>query len=308
MGHLTDAAASCLRDSGDRTWADGEVVMTETFQITREQAAAYEELFVPALFAQWAPMLVDLAGIRDGDRVLDVACGTGIAARTAAERVGRAGSVVGLDLNPAMLEVAARIRPDIEWREGDAAELPFGDESFDAVLCQSAVFFFPDVDRAFSEMTRVLRRGGVAAIQTYAALPEQPGFQEFDAIVRRIVPGEALDLLDTYWSMGDLPALCAALNRAGLRIVETRTTVGAVQYGTVENLVETEIKGTPLVDRLSQNQIDQILTESATILNSFVTPQRGLEMPITSHLVAARRPGQARRIQAALGTSSIQRR
>jgi SAM-dependent methyltransferase len=263
--------------------------VTETFQITREQAAAYEELFVPALFAQWAPMMADLAEIREGDRVLDVACGTGVAARAAADRLGASGSVVGLDLNPAMLEIAARTRGDIEWREGDVSELPFGEESFDAVLCQSAVFFFPDVDRAFSEMARVVRRGGVVAIQTYAALADQPAFRDFDAIVRRIARGEALDLLDTYWSMGDLPALCAALNRAGLGIVETRTTMGTVRYGTVENLVETEIKGTPLADRLSQSQIDQILTESAEILNSFVTPQRGLEMPITSHLVAARR-------------------
>ena len=265
--------------------------MTETFQITREQAAAYEELFVPALFAQWAPMMADLAEISEGDRVLDVACGTGVAARAAADRVGDSGSVVGLDLNPAMLEIAARTRPDIEWREGDVSELPFGEESFDAVLCQSAVFFFPDVDRAFSEMARVVRRGGVVAIQTYAALADQPAYQEIDAIVRRIAPGEALDLLDTYWSMGDLPALCAALSRAGLEIAETRTTVGTVQYGTVENFVETEIKGTPLADRLSESQIDQILTESAASLDSFVTPQRGLEMPITSHLVAARRPG-----------------
>jgi SAM-dependent methyltransferase len=265
--------------------------MTETFQITREQAAAYEELFVPALFAQWAPMMADLARVREGHRVLDVACGTGIAARAAADRVGGSGSVVGLDLNPAMLEVAARIRPDIEWRQGDASELPFGDESFDAVLCQSAVFFFPDVDQSFSEMARVIRRGGVVAIQTYAALADQPAYREFDVIVRRITRGEALDLLDTYWSMGDLPALCAALNRAGLRIVETRTTQGTVRYGTVDNLVQTEIKGTPLADRLSQSQIDQILAESASILNSFVTPERGLEMPITSHLVAARRPG-----------------
>src|SRR3712207_4773290 len=102
--------------------------MTETFRLTREQAAAHAALFVPALFAQWAPMLVDLAGVREGDRVLDVACGTGVAARTAADRVGSSGSVVGLDLNPAMLEVAARIRGDIEWREGDVSELPFEGE------------------------------------------------------------------------------------------------------------------------------------------------------------------------------------
>lgn len=265
--------------------------MTETFQITPEQAAAYEELFVPALFAQWAPMMVDLAGVREGHRVLDVACGTGVLARVAADRVGASGSVVGLDLNPAMLDVAARVRPDIVWREGDVSELPFEAESFDTVLCQSAVFFFPDVGQAFAEMARVVRRGGVVAIQTYADLADQSGFKELDAIVRRIAPGEALDLLDTYWSMGDLPKLCGALERAGLPIAETRTTVGTVLYGTVDNLVETEIKGTPLADRLSQSQIEQIRTESAATLDSYHTPDRGLEMPITAHLVAARRPG-----------------
>lgn len=120
---------------------------------------------------------------------------------------------------------------------------------------------------------------------------ERPGYQAFDAIVRGVAPGETLDLLDTYWSMGDLPRLSAALNGAGLEVAETRTTVGAVRYGTVENLVATEVKGTPLAERLNQSQIDRILDESAVMLKSFISPQRGLEMPITSHLVAARRPG-----------------
>lgn len=263
--------------------------MTETFQITPEQAAAYEELFVPALFAQWAPKLADLAGLRPGHRVLDVACGTGIAARTAADRVGSSGAVIGLDLNPAMLEVAERVRPDLVWRQGDVSALPFEPESFDAVLCQSAVIFFPDLERAFAEMARVTRRGGVVVIQTYAAREDQSAFQEFEAIVQRVAAGAALDLLDVYWSRGDLAALCRALEEAGLEIAETRTTVGTVGYGTVENLVETEIKGTPLVNRLSPAQIDQILEEAATALTTYTTPERGLEMPITAHLVAARR-------------------
>jgi SAM-dependent methyltransferase len=263
-------------------------LMTETFQISPEQAVAYEELFVPALFAQWAPMIVDLAGVRAGDHVLDLACGTGVAARAAADRVGPTGSVVGLDLNPAMLEVASRIRGDIEWRQGDVAELPFEREAFDAVVCQSAVFFFPDLDRALSEMARVVRRDGMIAIQTYASLADQTAFAELEAIVKRVATGASLDLLDTYWSVGDLGALCARLERAGLEIVHRRTVVGTVSYGTVENLVETEIKGTPLADRLSDSQIDQILAESAAILSSYVTPDRGLQMPITSHLVAGR--------------------
>jgi ubiquinone/menaquinone biosynthesis C-methylase UbiE len=76
-------------------------------------AAAYERNFVPALFAEWAPRLADAAGIADGDRVLDVACGTGVLAREAVRRVGTRGSVTGLDVNPGMLSVAAEVAPEI---------------------------------------------------------------------------------------------------------------------------------------------------------------------------------------------------
>src|SRR5262245_18402472 len=97
----------------------------ETFQLTAEMAEAYEAQFVPAFFAQWAPRLLDAAAVRIGQRVLDVACGTGIVARLAASRVGDSGAVVGLDLNEAMLAVARRIRPDLTWRQGSAEALPF---------------------------------------------------------------------------------------------------------------------------------------------------------------------------------------
>jgi len=90
---------------------------------------------VPTFFAQWTPILCDTVGIGAGQKVLDVACGTGIVARTAAERAGPA-HVIGVDLNQAMLTVARRVRGDIDWRQGDAAALPLADRSFDAPLCQ----------------------------------------------------------------------------------------------------------------------------------------------------------------------------
>src|SRR5688500_3599509 len=116
---------------------------SESFQIPLEAAEAYETAFVPAFFAQWAPILCDAAGVTAGQRILDVACGTGIVARTAADRVGAA-NVVGVDLNEAMLTVARRVRPDVDWRQGDATALPLDDGSVDTVLCQMALMFFPD--------------------------------------------------------------------------------------------------------------------------------------------------------------------
>jgi ubiquinone/menaquinone biosynthesis C-methylase UbiE len=86
----------------------------ETYQLSVEAAEAYEARFVPALFAEWAPRLVEAAGVAPGQTVLDVACGTGVVARAAADRLGGRGRVVGLDLNRGMLAVAGRLRPDLE--------------------------------------------------------------------------------------------------------------------------------------------------------------------------------------------------
>jgi ubiquinone/menaquinone biosynthesis C-methylase UbiE len=96
-----------------------------------EAAEAYEELFIPALFGEWAPRVADAAGVGDGERVLDVGCGTGILAREAALRVGQDGMVAGVDPNPGMLTVAQRLAPTVEWREGMGEWLPFQGASLD---------------------------------------------------------------------------------------------------------------------------------------------------------------------------------
>src|SRR5262245_44130093 len=105
---------------------------------------AYENLFVSSLFREWAPRMMEAAHVQQGQRVLDVACGTGVVAREAVSKVSREGSVVGLDANPGMLAVADSITPSVEWQQGIAESLPFPDESFDVVVCQFALMFFID--------------------------------------------------------------------------------------------------------------------------------------------------------------------
>ena len=89
-------------------------------QVNSSAAEIYEAFFIPALFQEWAARVADAAQLQAGQRVLDVACGTGILARSAAERVGMGGSVVGLDVNEGMLAVAAAKAPQVEWRRGQA--------------------------------------------------------------------------------------------------------------------------------------------------------------------------------------------
>ena len=126
----------------------GEEAMTAAqqaaWQAALRAARAYDDYLVPNMFRPWARALLDHAALRPGERVLDLACGTGVVAREAAGRVGVHGQVSALDLNPAMLEVArshtaAPGAPDIEWIEGSAQALPFADASFDVALCQQGL-------------------------------------------------------------------------------------------------------------------------------------------------------------------------
>jgi len=263
--------------------------MTEKFQIGPAQAQVYEDNFVPALFAHWAPQLVACARLRPGQRVLDVACGTGIVARTAAEVVRPGGNVTGVDLNPAMLQVARHAHPELEWCEGDVEDLPFPAASFDAALCQSALFFFPDPARAVHEMARVVGVGGTVALQTYAPLDDQPGYGPFIEAVAARAGAEAAVLLGTYWSQGDLGKLTALLQGAELEVLETRTSLGSAHFPSAQSVAEIEIGATPLGDRLDPEAYEQILADTRVQMAQYADDAGAVHVPIRAVMVAARR-------------------
>ncbi|MEO8005645.1 MAG: methyltransferase domain-containing protein [Betaproteobacteria bacterium] len=149
----------------------------------------YEQYFVPAMFQPWAAALLRRAGLKPNERVLDVACGTGIVSRQAAPLVGEGGRVVGLDMNAAMLSVARSLaRPagaEIVWQEGNAMSLPFDAESFDVVLCQHGMQFFPDLARSIREMHRVLAQDGRAVAMVLQGLDRHPVFKALMESVAR---------------------------------------------------------------------------------------------------------------------------
>jgi SAM-dependent methyltransferase len=153
------------------------------WQVAGSAPEVYERELVPAVFGVWAPIVVDLAQPRPGERVLDVACGTGVVARIAAARVGPTGSVLGVDLNPGMLSVARSIvstdvRSDgpLHWQEASADKLPFPDGSFDVVYCQLGLQFFADRAAALREMRRVLDAEGRLALMRVAGYTRKSRF------------------------------------------------------------------------------------------------------------------------------------
>jgi trans-aconitate methyltransferase len=262
---------------------------SESFQLPIEAAEAYEAAFVPAFFAQWAPILCDAAGTMPGQNVLDVACGTGIVARVAADRVGSA-TVIGVDLNEAMLAVARRVRPDLQFRQGDASALPFEEGSFDVVLSQMALMFFTDRAASLREMARVTAAGGTVAVLVPGALEHQESFSRFVDMACRHAGAQARSLLTAYFACGKLDELVDLVEAAGLQVTTARTETGTYRAPSVDAFVTTEVESTPLVQRISEDIYGRIRADAHDALAPFTTVDGRVEAPFESNLVVARRP------------------
>jgi SAM-dependent methyltransferase len=176
----------------------------EGWQVSGDAAEVYEKCFVPAIFGRWASPLVDAAKVASGDRVLDVGCGTGVLARAAADRVAAESQVTGLDLNEGMLAVARRLRPKIDWRQGDATKLPFADESYDVVVSQFSLMYFPDRIAALKEMWRVLRPGGRLAIAVWGPFERATSYVLLTQITKRRWGDAATEVLTAPFVLGEV--------------------------------------------------------------------------------------------------------
>ena len=261
----------------------------ETFQIPLEVAQDYESRFVPALFADWAPHTVTAADLGPGDSLLDVACGTGIVSRTAHAVVGPSGRVVGLDRNEAMLTVARTVCPaGIGFRIGDAEDLPFADDEFDAATCQMAAMFFADRVAAFAELARVVRPAGAVVVMVPARLEDQPAYRPLVELAAGLAGPEAVDMLSAYWVAGDLDALTEEFTSAGLAVVATRTRTGTARFASLDEFVAVEVEATPVRARLSDEQYDALRVEAGRELADFATADGRAEIPLVGHLVVGR--------------------
>jgi ubiquinone/menaquinone biosynthesis C-methylase UbiE len=187
----------------------------------------YELALVPPLFRPWAEDIVRLVDVGPSDAVLDVACGTGIVARLAKERTGPTGRVVGIDVNPAMVEVARNQAPDIEWRVGDAASLPLSESGgFTVVVCQQGLQFFPDRMAALAEMRRVLAPDGRLAVSTWRSDEEMPVLRALRAIAERHVGKVA----DRRHSFSDGDELRRLLMDAGFADVQVTLVTKIIRF------------------------------------------------------------------------------
>ena len=224
----------------------------------------------------FAPGLVAAAGVKEGERVLDVACGTGVVAQCAKDLVGENGSVVGIDMNVDMLAVAHSLTaPDdnqLTWVEGSAFEMVLPNDSFDVVLCQQGLQYFLDKPKALSEIKRVLVPGGRLALSVWETI--RPYSDALSNAVRKYVNAESSQAVDVARSFGDAQALKSLIMDAGFRNIDVHQETLMLKLPPIEDFVPRHLAATPIaaeIAALEPEAMDLLLRQMRTSLEDFIT-------------------------------------
>lgn len=257
--------------------------------------ANYENFLVPAMFAPFAETLVVQAGVDEGSRVLDVACGTGAASRSAARRAGPSGSVTGVDLGKPTLAVARSKPADpdaapVEYLQGDATALPVGDGAFDVAICQQGLQFFPDKPSALAELRRALRPGGRLGIATWTSVEQSPFGAVIEALGNRL-DGDAASVMKSPFAVeaAELERVIAA---AGFQDVEVRVEERECTWASPPGeFAERAIACGPLAPRFGQAPEAARRAVAAEVeerLAPYATADGAVRMPMISNVALAR--------------------
>lgn len=261
-------------------------------EVTKSPAEIYDALFVPALFRQWGPIIAGEARIEPGNRVIDVACGTGALALAALDRVGPDGSVIGLDPNADMLGVARRKNSRIDWRDGQAERIPFADRTFDAAISQFGLMFFADRPQGLREMMRVLKPGGRLAVAVCDELARSPGYAALAALLDQLFGDRIADAFRAPFVLGDPVGLQSLCSEAGIERAEVKRLNGKVRFGSIASLISTERACVwTLGGLLDDVQFERLLAEAEKSLQPFRARDGSVVFDMPALLISATRPG-----------------
>lgn len=266
----------------------------DRWQLNESSAKAYERYLVPLYFAPGARFLIELVALKGGERVLDLACGTGIVARTAAERVGNHGTVIGLDLNEDMLEVArttsSSIHPLIVWRKGDVKEIPFQDLSFDVIFCQQGLQFFPDRLAALREIHRVLKANGRFALSVMRPIEHNPTYAILAEVLERNVGTDAGVMMRSPFISLNTDELRDLIVTSGFHDLRVLIGIGPARYSSIKEFVLREAASSPLakeIRSLSDDVFQSMIHDLEGSLRDYLDDD-GIIFPTQTYLVVGR--------------------
>jgi SAM-dependent methyltransferase len=252
-------------------------------------AELYQRFFVPAIATPASAELLRSATLQAGERVLDIACGTGVVTRLAAAEVGPSGSVTGVDLAPDMIEVARSIDPGvgapIDWHEGDAASLLLPDEAYDVVLCQMGLMFMEDKGGALAEMHRVLAPGGRLVINTPGRI--QPPFEEMERAIAEHINPDLGGFVRAVFSMHDPAALEALVGDAGFVGVDTADCLAAFDLPSPAEFLWQYINLTPMGPLVAQAPDEAKTAMEAQVVETWASYVVEDRVPLAQPMVIA---------------------
>lgn len=257
-------------------------------------AANYERYLVPRMFGPSAERFLEAVSPKRGDSVLDVACGTGIVARTATAHVGPDGRVVGLDMLPDMLEQAQSTPPTervVEWQQASADNMPFEDGEFDVVLCQHGLQFFPDKPASLAEMRRVMSPGGRLGIMVLDDIGRTPAVRALaDALSRHIGPAPA-GFVQMVGALGNQSELHGLIEGAGFSDVSVEPVSYEFRFPSAQEFLRHYIQSTPLAANPAVAQADEdtraaVEREFTAALEPYADAD-GLRFPVENLLATA---------------------
>jgi ubiquinone/menaquinone biosynthesis C-methylase UbiE len=254
-----------------------------------DKAAGYYERYWQAQLVPAHRRLLDLAGLRSGERVLDVACGTGLVTFPAAEAVGASGAVLATDLSSAMVahvqdEAQRRGFGHTSARRMDAESLHFADASFDVVLCALGLMYVPDPDASLREMARVLEPGGRLVAAVWGARARCGWAEIFEIVDRRVQS----DVCPMFFQLGTGDNLRHAMERAGFTNLVVDRLSTALRYESSEDACGAAFAGGPVA--LAYAHFDAPTREEAhaEYLASIAPWRRGDAYEIPGEFVIAR--------------------
>jgi ubiquinone/menaquinone biosynthesis C-methylase UbiE len=257
------------------------------FQLSGDAPTAYTR-FALKIVEPWTDDLILTAGCRDGDRVLDVACGTGVVASRVNLVSRKLCYVTGIDINEAMLS-AARSNSQVEWRQGNATELPFDADSFDVVLCQQGLQYFPDRPAAMREMARVLAPGGQVSLNVWGALERQPFFVAAIDTIGLFLGADAQAPFYRAFSLNSADELRRLALDAGLKNVRIRFEHRTMRYPVPARFVTGWVSGAPITTQFLALPDDRKQAFIADIIERVATyvDDAGLAVPMENHFLTA---------------------
>lgn len=213
----------------------------------------YDQGLGPYIFHDYAEDLACRAGASDAGDVLELAAGTGILSRKLRDALPSQARLVVTDLNPPMLDVAAsKFAPEesVEFKPADAMALPFEDSSFDFILCQFGVMFFPDKVAAFQEAGRVLRPGGTYLFNAWSDMPANPFSEIVYHVTAQFFPDDPPGFYRVPFSYSDRDAVAADMAAGGLRDIEFETLAFDRDVESWAQFARGLVFGNPLIEEI----------------------------------------------------------